>query len=125
MVSSLASDEDNELPKTLKDSSKETLLVITFKLGRQVRGSNEPMKIHNCVQLGSQLLGYQGQAAIYDYLHCYHINKARCLCAFIKANTLLLGQDSHRAKKEGDSPRNDHRSVDTASHASDNVSEVS
>ena len=34
MVSSLASDEDNELPKTLKASSKETLLVITFKLGR-------------------------------------------------------------------------------------------
>ena len=37
----------------------------------------------------------------------------------------MLGQDSRRAKKEGDSPRNDHRSADTASHASDNVSEVS
>ena len=34
MVSSLASDEDNELPKPLKASSKETLSVIPFKLGR-------------------------------------------------------------------------------------------
>ena len=99
MVSSLASDEDNELPKTCKNLFQKTLSVIPFKLGRQVRGSYEPMKIHNCVQLGSQLLGYLGQAAIYDYLHCYDINKAKCLCAFIKANKLLLGQDSHRAKK--------------------------